>query len=265
MTATYTATLSVRSQSYPATAEVSRSPPYSPKHRAPACPIRVVYRIRRESFRRQVRVGRCRANLIDFSSLWRIRGRRGQGPDSGRQGAALRSFRGRRTRSVALTRSSRSRWSRTNTPSGQGIPNPKCCRSVRNSGSASCRGARWGRDSSPARSMPRRLRQRRPPLRFPALHSGGPESRPAGGRPAQRCGRTEERHTAQIALAWLLAHKPWIVPIPGTRNLQHLDENRAAAEIQLTPDDLRNIESAYSRITVQGDRLSNEHMTLIDQ
>jgi aryl-alcohol dehydrogenase-like predicted oxidoreductase len=59
---------------------------------------------------------------------------------------------------------------------------------------------------------------------------------------------------AQIALAWLLAQKPWIVPIPGTRKLERLDENLAAAEVELTPGDLREIDSAAATITVQGDR-----------
>jgi aryl-alcohol dehydrogenase-like predicted oxidoreductase len=59
---------------------------------------------------------------------------------------------------------------------------------------------------------------------------------------------------AQIALAWLLAQKPWIVPIPGSRKLEHLDENIGAVALELTPDDLREIESAISTITIQGDR-----------
>jgi aryl-alcohol dehydrogenase-like predicted oxidoreductase len=59
---------------------------------------------------------------------------------------------------------------------------------------------------------------------------------------------------AQIALAWLLAQKPWIVPIPGTTKLHRLEENIAAAAIQLTPDDLREIDSAASRIKVEGAR-----------
>jgi aryl-alcohol dehydrogenase-like predicted oxidoreductase len=59
---------------------------------------------------------------------------------------------------------------------------------------------------------------------------------------------------AQIALAWLLAQKPWIVPIPGTRKLERLEENIGAAAIELTSDDLREIESAASKITVQGAR-----------
>ena len=59
---------------------------------------------------------------------------------------------------------------------------------------------------------------------------------------------------AQIALAWLLAQKPWIAPIPGTTKLHRLKENIGGASIELTADDLREIEGAFSRITVQGDR-----------
>ena len=59
---------------------------------------------------------------------------------------------------------------------------------------------------------------------------------------------------AQIALAWLLAQKPWIVPIPGTTKLHRLDENVGAVSVELTPDDLRDIEIAASEITVQGAR-----------
>src|SRR5438045_8355979 len=64
---------------------------------------------------------------------------------------------------------------------------------------------------------------------------------------------------AQIALAWLLAQKPWMVPIPGTTKLARLDENNAAAAIALTPEDLRAIESAASHITIQGARYP-EHL-----
>jgi aryl-alcohol dehydrogenase-like predicted oxidoreductase len=60
--------------------------------------------------------------------------------------------------------------------------------------------------------------------------------------------------TAQIALAWLLAQKPWIVPIPGTTKLKRLEENIGAAAIELTPDDLRDIDDAASKISVQGER-----------
>ncbi len=70
---------------------------------------------------------------------------------------------------------------------------------------------------------------------------------------------------AQIALAWLLVQKPWIVPIPGTRKLERLEENLGAAEVKLTSADLREIDNAFSKITVKGARLSEEHMKLIDR
>jgi len=64
---------------------------------------------------------------------------------------------------------------------------------------------------------------------------------------------------AQVALAWLLAQKPWIVPIPGTTKLSRLDENIGSVPIKLTADDLREIDNAASKITVQGDRYP-EHL-----
>jgi len=68
---------------------------------------------------------------------------------------------------------------------------------------------------------------------------------------------------AQIALAWLLAQRPWIVPIPGTTKLHRLEENLGALSIELTPDDLREIDSASSKIKVEGDRYPErlENMT----
>ena len=59
---------------------------------------------------------------------------------------------------------------------------------------------------------------------------------------------------AQIALAWLLAQKPWIVPIPGSRKLHRLEENIASVEVELKADDLQAIEDALSKITIQGER-----------
>jgi aryl-alcohol dehydrogenase-like predicted oxidoreductase len=69
-----------------------------------------------------------------------------------------------------------------------------------------------------------------------------------------RIGARKKATSAQIALAWLLAQKPWIVPIPGTTKLHRLEENVGAAAVALTPDDLSEIEGALSKITVQGDR-----------
>jgi aryl-alcohol dehydrogenase-like predicted oxidoreductase len=70
---------------------------------------------------------------------------------------------------------------------------------------------------------------------------------------------------AQIALAWLLAQKPWIVPIPGTRNIDHLNENLGAIDVQLTPADLSEIETAFSKIKVHGGRMSEKYMREVEQ
>jgi len=67
-------------------------------------------------------------------------------------------------------------------------------------------------------------------------------------------GERKKATPAQIALVWLLTQKPWIVPIPGTTKLHRLDENIGALSVELTPDDLRDIENAASKITVQGAR-----------
>jgi len=68
---------------------------------------------------------------------------------------------------------------------------------------------------------------------------------------------------AQIALAWLLAQKPWIVPIPGTTKLHRLEENVGAAAVELTPEDLRQLETAASKIAVQGARYPEELQKLV--
>jgi aryl-alcohol dehydrogenase-like predicted oxidoreductase len=84
-----------------------------------------------------------------------------------------------------------------------------------------------------------------------------PEARRANGTLVDLLGSIAQQKNAtpaQIALAWLLAQKPWIVPIPGTRRLARLEENLGAVAVELTADDLRNIESAAAQITVQGAR-----------
>ncbi len=84
-----------------------------------------------------------------------------------------------------------------------------------------------------------------------------PEARKANQALVALIGNIAQRKKAtpaQIALAWLLAQKPWIVPIPGTTKLHRLDENLGAVEVELTSDDLREIDSAASKITVQGAR-----------
>jgi aryl-alcohol dehydrogenase-like predicted oxidoreductase len=84
-----------------------------------------------------------------------------------------------------------------------------------------------------------------------------PEARKANQALVDRLGEIAARKQAtpaQIAIAWLLARQPWIVPIPGTTKPHRLEENIGAAALELTPDDLREIESAVSTVSVQGDR-----------
>jgi aryl-alcohol dehydrogenase-like predicted oxidoreductase len=81
------------------------------------------------------------------------------------------------------------------------------------------------------------------------------------GRIAEAKGATP----AQVALAWLLAQKPWIVPIPGTRRLERLEENLAAADLKLTTDDLTQIETAAGQIKIQGARYPEHLERLIDR
>ncbi len=95
-----------------------------------------------------------------------------------------------------------------------------------------------------------------------------PEARKANQALVDLLGEIAKRQQAtpaQIALAWLLAQKPWIVPIPGTTKLSRLEENIGAAAITLSPDDLRDIENAVSKITMQGARYPEQMQQLIDR
>ena len=95
-----------------------------------------------------------------------------------------------------------------------------------------------------------------------------PENRKANQAVVDLVGRIaakKQATLAQIALAWVLAQKPWIVPIPGTTKLQRLEENLGAAAVELTPDDLREIDHAVARITVHGARYSEGAQRMIDR
>ena len=81
----------------------------------------------------------------------------------------------------------------------------------------------------------------------------------------RRIAATKNATPAQIALAWLLARTPWIVPIPGTTKVHRLEENLGAAAVELTPDDLREIESAAAQISVHGARYSEGSQRLVDR
>lgn len=95
-----------------------------------------------------------------------------------------------------------------------------------------------------------------------------PEARKANQDFVNQLGGIAERKgatKAQVALAWLLAQKPWIVPIPGTTKLHRLEENLGAASIKLTADDLREIETALSQVPVQGARYPEHLQRMVDR
>ena len=73
------------------------------------------------------------------------------------------------------------------------------------------------------------------------------------------------QHRLKFPWLGLLAQKPFIVPIPGTRSIDHLSENLGAINVQLTPADLREIEPAFSKIKVHGGRMNEEQMKVVDQ
>jgi aryl-alcohol dehydrogenase-like predicted oxidoreductase len=95
-----------------------------------------------------------------------------------------------------------------------------------------------------------------------------PENRKANQAIVEVLAKIAERKKAtpgQIALAWLLAQKPWIVPIPGTRKIERLEENIGAASVELTSNDLRDIENASSTITIRGARYGDALERMIDR
>jgi aryl-alcohol dehydrogenase-like predicted oxidoreductase len=76
-------------------------------------------------------------------------------------------------------------------------------------------------------------------------------------------GRPRGVTSAQVALAWLMAQKPWIVAIPGTTKLAHLEENLRAGDLTFTPDELRELDSAVSKIQIVGDRYPPEQQSQV--
>jgi aryl-alcohol dehydrogenase-like predicted oxidoreductase len=68
---------------------------------------------------------------------------------------------------------------------------------------------------------------------------------------------------SQLALAWLLARKPWIVPIPGTRNTDHLRENMQATRLQLAPSEIAELDTAFAKLTVHGERMNESQMEIV--
>ena len=103
----------------------------------------------------------------------------------------------------------------------------------------------------------RRARRSRATTSATSSRGFSPEARQANQALVDRLGQIaarKEATPAQVALAWLLAQKPWIVPIPGTTKLHRLEENVGAAAVELTDDDLREIAGVLETVAVQGER-----------
>jgi aryl-alcohol dehydrogenase-like predicted oxidoreductase len=81
----------------------------------------------------------------------------------------------------------------------------------------------------------------------------------------KRFAQMKDATPSQVALAWLMAQKPFIVSIPGTRNTEHLNENLGALNVQLTPADLSELETEFAKLQVHGGRMNEMQMKVVDQ
>ena len=183
------------------------------------------------------------------------------------QGAGTSASRRRACRrSAAPTPSNPSPPSRVSTRSGGASRRRRSCRRSRSSESASSPSARSGRASSPGRSTrPRRSTSSDFRTTVPRFDAEARKANRAFVELLEHVAERKGATPAQIALAWILAQKPWIVPIPGTTKLHRLEENIAAADVELTHDDLQEIETAAAQITAEGARYAEAQERMIDR
>ena len=100
---------------------------------------------------------------------------------------------------------------------------------------------------------------------FPRFSARRTSSEPAlRGAASTRCAKAKNATPAQIALAWLLAQKPFIVPIPGTRNIDHLEENLGTLAVDLSPAEVQRISTESAALTVHGERMDAGNMALVE-
>ena len=191
----------------------------------------------------------------------RRRRRRGEGPDHGKARSSTSAFPKPACRpSAAPMRSSRSRRCRTNTRCGPELPKRKCCRPSRNSASASCPTARSAKASSPARST------RRTTFDSTDFRTSLPRFTPRGAKANQALvdllgniaanEKRRRRRRSRSPGCWRRSRGSF--PFPAPRSSHRLEENIGAAAIELTPDDLREIESAAAEDHGAGRALSRE-------
>ncbi len=166
--------------------------------------------------------------------------------------------------SAGRTPPSRSRRSRASTHSGRATRSPRCCPPAPSSASASCRSAPSARASSRAPCPPR---PSSPPVTSGPRSLGSP---PRTSVPTRRWSNRFELLAdakgctpGQVALAWLLAQQPWIVPIPGTRRRERVDENAGASQVALSADEVAGLDTLAARVGVRGDRYNPGGMSMV--
>ena len=149
------------------------------------------------------------------------------------------------------------------------VPEPPSRRSSRRSrswASASCPSVRWARASSPGPSIrPTTFGSDDIRSTIPRFTAEAREANQALIDVLTTIADRKQATTGQLALAWLLAQHPWIAPIPGTKRLHRLEENVGAADVELTPDDLAEIDAAAARIEVQGARYPEHLERMVDR
>ena len=123
----------------------------------------------------------------------------------------------------------------------------------------------WARLPPRARWTPRRSSPRRHPCPPPAVHGRGTRGQSGARRQGPGGGRAQWCYPGQIALAWLLAQRPSLVPIPGTRRLSRLDENLGSAELTLTADDLAELDQASTEVKVVEDRYPESLQRMVNR
>ena len=167
--------------------------------------------------------------------------------------------------SAGPMRYSRSRRCRASTRCGGGSRKQRSFRRWRSSASPLSPSPRSGRLPDRHDRREHAVRGDRLPEHGASVHGRGARCESGARRSRSGDGGTKGATPAQIALAWLLAQKPWIVPIPGTTKLHRVEENVAAAEVELTRQELDEIDLQASRITLEGERYSEANQRVIDR
>ena len=183
-----------------------------------------------------------------------------------REGPALRPVRGRRRApSAGPTRCTRSPRCRASTRCGPATRKPRCCRRWPNWASGSCRSAHSGKGFLTG-TVDQATQFAAGDVRttIPRFSADNRTANQALVDHVTELARVKDATPGQVALAWLLAQQPWIVPIPGTRRIERVRENAGGTAVALSADDVADLNAVAARIGVAGDRYNEQHMALVE-